>query len=164
MPKKTSFLVNTHFWYVPHANTSWKYPSCTHALLYVPGKNVPKEILYCTNALQLYFTCERDIRRILYFTHALQLYSIRRTLLDSKPIWWYRQRTVCTWLWDCAIFCTILHISALSPRIFYCQYPPTTSPKTTTINTCTLIYASLWTSMGPLPWWKCLPFGEEYRP
>ena len=60
--------------------------------------------------LPLYFTCERAIRRILYFTHTLRLYSIQRKLLNSKTIWWYCRCAVCARIWDCAIFCAILHI------------------------------------------------------
>ena len=107
---------------------------------------------------------EHSIRHILSFTHALRLYYIRWMLLNSKLIWWYFQRAVCARIWYRAIFCAILHISACSPSIAEVKDPSFTSPTTTTITTYTIISASLWTSLGTLPWWRCLPFAEECWP
>ena len=136
----------------------------THALPRAPRSNVPQDILSCTHALLIYLMCERAIRYILYFTHALRLYNLWQTLLTSNPIWWYRQHAVCTWILYRTIFCTILHISASSLRISYGKYPPITSSTTAVITTYTQISASLWTSLGPFPWWRCMNFSEECGP
>ena len=137
---------------------------CTHAIPCDPCTNVPQYILSCAYALPLYFTCERAIRRILYFTHALQLYNLRQTLLTSNMIRWYLQHAVCTQIWDHAIFCAILYISARSIMIAYGKDPSIMSLTATIFNTCTLISAWLWTSPEPFPWRRCLTFAEECQP
>ena len=123
-----------------------------------------KYILYCTQTLPLYFMSKRAIRYMLSFTHTVRLYYIRRTLLNSKKIWWYQRRAVCTWIWDRAIFCAILHTSARSLRIAYRKDPSITSSTITIITIYTLISALLWTSIGPFPWWRCIPFAKECLP
>ena len=144
-----------------HVQTCHKRFFCAHKLPCFQSTNVPKYVLPFTHALPLYFTCKRDMRCILYFTHVLRLYSIQWTLLNSKPILWYLRRAVWARILYCAIFCAILHISACSLGISYNKCPSTTLSTTTTITTYTLISASLWTSPGPFPWWRCLTISEE---
>ena len=163
-PKKTSCLVKMYFRYVPRVIVSLKDLYFSHALPCVPRTSVPIYILSCTHIPPLYFTSKHAIRRILSFTHALWLYSIRRTLPNSKLIWWYLWGVVCACIWYRAIFCTILHIYAHSLMITYGKDPSITSLTKITIITCTLIYASLWNSPGPFTWWRCLPFSEEFWP